>query len=88
MDPRLNVLQTRARAWDDILCWFDEPDEISLEIIPPTHWPETWALRTDPQAGPPVQTDGAGQPNEPSPEVECRALAILANALRRAVRSR
>jgi hypothetical protein len=38
MDPRLSELKSYARMWDGNLYWLEDPEEISLEIIPPTHW--------------------------------------------------
>ncbi len=82
MDPRLNTLKTHALMWDRSVDWLDEPDEISLEIIPPTHWPETCELAgtgTASSAALGLRRDAA---------TECRALAILAAALIHAVQSR
>ena len=73
MDPRLKKLTSRALMWERSVEWFDEPDEISLEIIPPTHWPET---------------RGAAEPRARDAATECRALAYLAAALIAAVQAR
>jgi hypothetical protein len=74
MDPRLNTLRTLALMWDRSVDWFEEPDEISLEIIPPTHWPETSEL--------------GGRPRSGDAATECKALAILAAALLQAAHAR
>ena len=73
MDPRLNTLKTHALMWDRSVDWLEEPDQISLEIIPPTHWPET---------------RGAAEPRARDAATECRALAYLAAALIAAVQAR
>jgi hypothetical protein len=102
MDPRLNTLRTRALMWDRSLDWVEEPDEISLEIIPPTHWPEasdcaaagsaasaTLALACGaPDAGTRPVADGRTSGRRRDAATECRALAILAAALVHAVQSR
>jgi len=38
-DPRLFLLLCRAIEWDESVEWLEEPDEIDLEIIPPTAGP-------------------------------------------------
>jgi hypothetical protein len=79
MDPRLNTLRTRARMWDLSLDWLEEPDEISLEIIPPTDWPEARSAAAAP---------GRTSARKRDVATECRALAILAAALITAVQGR
>ena len=79
MDPRLNALRTRALMWDRSVDWLEEPDEISLEIIPPTHWPETSELGG-------MGTASRGRGGDPASE--CKALAILAAALLQAAHAR
>jgi hypothetical protein len=94
VDPRLNTLRTRALMWDRSLDWFDEPAEISLEIIPPTHWRDPSDLAA--MGGAPAAALGlACPPSDARTETrgrdaasECRALAILAAALIHAVHGR
>jgi hypothetical protein len=92
MDPRLNALRTRALMWDRSLDWFEEPDEISLEIIPPTHWPETvdmGGMGAVASAALGLGTEGATAGSRGrDPATECRALAILAAALLQAAHAR
>jgi hypothetical protein len=92
MDPRLNTLRTRALMWDRSVDWFEEPDEISLEIIPPTHWPETSELggmSAAASAALGLGSDGDAQRSRGrDPATECKALAILAAALLQAAHAR
>jgi hypothetical protein len=85
MDPRLNTLKTHALMWDRSVDWLEEPDQISLEIIPPTHWPESCELAGAGTAS--SATLGLAYPRR-DPATECRALAILAQALIHAVHGR
>ena len=99
MDPRLNTLKNHALMWERSVDWFDEPDEISLEIIPPTHWPETYELAGAGIASSaaiglayaPVDANRDAERDESrgrDPATECRALAFLAAALLHAVEGR
>lgn len=67
---------SRARQWASSVEWLDEPDEIDLEIIPPT----------DGSAGA-LPAPGAGWRTRSAREeaAQCQALAYLAEALRAAL---
>ena len=92
MDPRLNALRTQALMWDRSLDWLEEPDEISLEIIPPTDWAETNSFGVVGEAATAalgLRAEGyAAADRTGDPATECKALAFLAAALMHAVQGR
>jgi hypothetical protein len=72
-DPRFIELKNRADEWDRSVYWVEDPDEIDLEIIPPTS-----------PSGP---FDRVGGPlSDSDPSAQCRALAYLAGQLLSALR--
>jgi hypothetical protein len=77
-DSRLIVLRARAAEWDRCLEWLDgpEPEHFPLEIIPPTPRPLD-DLEPEPESSLIAELDAPSQ---------CRALAYLAEQLRRSLR--
>jgi hypothetical protein len=71
-DPRFIALKSRAAEWDRNLYWIEEPDEIDLEIIPPTSSAEL--------------PSASVAPAKPERSIQCRALAYLAGELLSALR--